>query len=405
MNKKQWDKKYEWQSITLLALCFGLVGLDRWMIAPLFPVMMKDLNLDYQDLGNIMGCLGLAWGFSALFAGRLSDKIGRKKVLIPSVIIFSLMTGLSGLAVGLYSLLFLRIMMGIAEGAFGPTSVALTAEASHPSRRGLNMGIQQSTFALLGIGLGPIIVTQLLNVVPSWHWVFLIMLIPGLILAYLLYKVIREPVHLTEVAKNKYGYKDVLQYKNIWVTMLCMCSVMTCIFVLGAIVPIYFTQYLQLDMLQMGFATSGIGFGAFAGQIIIPALSDYIGRKKACVIALVFAAILLYQFIGITNTSPLILFTLLFFIAFGANSTLCMMGGAIAVESVPKSLASTAVGLIIGVGEIFGGGVAPILAGWIAQSFGLQYTLWLAFAGLISCCIFSVFITETAPRKRSLSIA
>lgn len=141
-NKKQWDSQYEWKAVLLLALGFGLVGLDRWMIGPLYPLMMKDLNLDYQDLGNIMGILGLAWGASSLFAGRLADRIGRRKVLIPATILFSLMTGLTGVAMGLTSLLIIRFMMGVSEGAFGPTSVALTAEASKPSRRGLNMGIQ-----------------------------------------------------------------------------------------------------------------------------------------------------------------------------------------------------------------------------------------------------------------------
>src|SRR6266853_1350286 len=39
------DTSYEWKAVTLLGLGFGLVGLDRWIIAPLFPFMMKDLHL------------------------------------------------------------------------------------------------------------------------------------------------------------------------------------------------------------------------------------------------------------------------------------------------------------------------------------------------------------------------
>ncbi len=46
--------------------------------------------------------------------------------------------------------------MGIAEGAFCPTSFATTAEASKPSRIGFNQGLQQSMFALFGLGFGPI---------------------------------------------------------------------------------------------------------------------------------------------------------------------------------------------------------------------------------------------------------
>ncbi len=406
-NKKQWDSQYEWKAVLLLALGFGLVGLDRWMIGPLYPLMMKDLNLDYQDLGNIMGILGLAWGASSLFAGRLADRIGRRKVLIPATILFSLMTGLTGVAMGLTSLLIIRFMMGVSEGAFGPTSVALTAEASKPSRRGLNMGIQQSTFALLGIGLGPIIVTQMVQYLPSWHWVFVIMCLPGLLLAYFMHKVIREPKHLQETAleptANKpvvpqYSYKDLFKYRNILVGILCMCCVMTCVFILSAMSPVYFTNYLQLSVSQMGFVTSGIGFGAFAGQVIIPALSDRFGRKWVTILALVLASLLLYQFIQ-TPAQPFTLFLLLFFIAFGANSCLCMIGGTIAIESVPMALGSTAVGLIIGIGEIFGGGVAPMLAGWIAQNYGIQYTMYLALAGLLGCCFFALFFKETAPIK------
>src|ERR1035438_3368030 len=41
----RWDTSYEWKVVTLLGLGFGLVGLDRWIIAPLFPAMMKDLSL------------------------------------------------------------------------------------------------------------------------------------------------------------------------------------------------------------------------------------------------------------------------------------------------------------------------------------------------------------------------
>ena len=47
------DTSYEWKAVTLLGLGFGLVALDRWIIAPLFPFMMKDLGLGYQELGNI----------------------------------------------------------------------------------------------------------------------------------------------------------------------------------------------------------------------------------------------------------------------------------------------------------------------------------------------------------------
>jgi MFS family permease len=99
-NRSGWDLKYEWKAVLLLSFGFGLVGIDRFMIMPLFPVMMKDLHLDYQDLGHITGALALAWGVSALFMGSLSDRVGRRRVIVPAPIVFSLLAGTSGLATG-----------------------------------------------------------------------------------------------------------------------------------------------------------------------------------------------------------------------------------------------------------------------------------------------------------------
>ncbi|PWI11827.1 hypothetical protein DIZ27_03680 [Streptomyces sp. NWU339] len=160
MTTKEYDIRYERSAFLLLSLGFGLVGLDRWIISPLFPSMMKELGLDYQDLGNIIGVLGLAWGCSSLLMGGLSDRLGRRKVLVGSIVFFSVCSLLTGMVGGLVSLLLVRVVMGVTEGAFSPTAVAATAEASRPERRGLNMGIQQSTFALFGVGLGPDRVTR-----------------------------------------------------------------------------------------------------------------------------------------------------------------------------------------------------------------------------------------------------
>ena len=117
---KSWDSSYEWKAVLTLSLAFGLVGLDRFILPPLFPAMMKDLALNYQDLGNLVGALGIAWGVSAVVIGGLSDRLGRRKVLVPAVVIFSLLSVFSGMAqytlyfalggqiVGLMLSLFLR---------------------------------------------------------------------------------------------------------------------------------------------------------------------------------------------------------------------------------------------------------------------------------------------------------
>ena len=145
------DSSYEWKAVLIVSLAFGLVGLDRFVLPPLFPSMMGELHLTYQDLGNLVGILGIAWGVSAIFIGSISDRVGRRRVLVPAVVIFSLLSVLSGMATGLVSLLLIRAVMGVAEGAVAPTGVAVAVEASHPKRRGMNNGFFQCTIALFGL--------------------------------------------------------------------------------------------------------------------------------------------------------------------------------------------------------------------------------------------------------------
>ena len=63
-------------------------------------------------------------------------------------------------------------------------------------------------------------------------------------------------------------------------------------------------------------------------------------------------------------------------------------------------MVSTASGVIIGVGEIFGGGLALLVAGYIIAAFGIQYMLYLALGGLMLGAVLMTGLEETAPRKR-----
>jgi predicted MFS family arabinose efflux permease len=59
------------KSVAILALGFGLVGIDRFLISTMFPVIAKDLHLVYNDIGVITSALAFAWGLTALSMGNL----------------------------------------------------------------------------------------------------------------------------------------------------------------------------------------------------------------------------------------------------------------------------------------------------------------------------------------------
>ncbi len=395
------DTAYEWKAVALLTLGFGLVGLDRWIIAPMMPAIAADLHLNYAQSGYIIGLLGVSWGVFAMVAGGLSDRFGRKKVLLPAIIGFSLLSGLSGLATGFVGLMLIRLIMGVTEGAFCPTSFATTNDASHPSRRGFNLGLQQSTFPLFGLALGPILATQMLQIT-SWHWVFVLVAIPGLIVAALLAKVIREPHELgvkgASASHEHAKLSEVFKVRNVPLAMILLLCAMSGIFTLSALTPQYLTDYVKLSPTNMGFVVSAIGFGGFAGQVVLPGLSDLIGRKPTALIGFLGAATFVYLFAN-TGTSLGLLFFYLFVACFCNFGMLGLITGPIASEAAPRGLVSSTTGLIVGPGEIFGGGVAPAIAGFVAQSYGIQYMLVVALIGLSVGAVATLFLKETAPRR------
>jgi MFS family permease len=399
-----WDTAYEWKAVTLLGLGFGLVGLDRWIIATLLPLgMAADLGLNVQDGGNVIGALGLAWGVFAIFSGRLSDKIGHRKVLIPAILLFSLLSGLSGMTTGLMGLVLVRALMGAMEGSYCPTSFTAVAAASRPARRGFNQGLQQSGFALLGLGLGPIIATQLMRFVPSWHWVFWICALPGFVVGVLLYMVLREPAQtqggaLIGATQASGSWLSVLKSRNIVLGMLALFCAMSCVFVLSALVPTYLVEYLKLSPTQMGVVTSALGFGGFFGQFGVPGFSDVFGRKLVAIIGFVGSAVSLWMFMH-TGAEAVPLFIGLFVVSFFCLGNVALITGPIATEAAPLGLVSSAIGVVVGAGEIFGGGVAPSIAGFIGKNYGIENTLYVALTGVVLGIFVSLFLRETAPRK------
>lgn len=397
------DVRYEWRAILLLTLGFGLVGLDRFAINPLFPSMMEDLNLDYQDLGNISSFLSVAWGIAAAYMGQVSDRLGRRRVLIPAVIVFSCMAGFTGLVTGIASLLALRVVMGLAEGAFMPASIAATIEASKPSRRGFNFGLQQNGLAVVGLGLGPILATQLLVATGSWRWVFCIVAIPGLVLAYAMYKVIRDTqgtVGSAEAADipqaGKPSWKQAFGHRNVvlaCVILVCMAGAANIVI---AMTPSYLVDYLSVDSQRMGFIVSANGLGALIGGIALSALSDRLGRKPVMLCCGVVSALALWAFMA-SPAEPVRLFVFLAAFSGTLFSVIYINNGPLTVESVPASIASTAVGIVVGVGEIVGGGIAPSVAGFIAKTYGIQHVFSIALAVLAAAVVAILLIRE--PRK------
>jgi predicted MFS family arabinose efflux permease len=402
-NANGWDTRYEFKAVLMMSLAFGLVGLDRFILLPLLPAISADLGLNYTQGNALVSALAVAWGVAAIFAGNLSDHLGRRAVLVPSVALFSLMSVFSGMAGGLTALLLIRALMGVSEGAVASTGVAVTVEASHPKRRGMNNGFFQCSISFFGLAVAPILATQLLEHT-TWRNIFYIVGVPGLIVAVLLWMIVREPsaaptAQSAAAKAPRAPFWSMFKHRNIPLAMLALLCAMCGIFVISAMMSSYLTAYLKLPTTEMGFVMSAIGFGGVLGQLGVLTASDYIGRRPATLISFVVAAIALYLFIRTGADQPTMLFVTLFFASLFNFGALAILAGPIPAEAAPPGLVASAAGLVIGAGEIFGGGVAPVIGGALADAYSLKHALYLALGGQIVGIVFAVFLHETAPRK------
>ncbi|BBE34760.1 MFS transporter [Sphingosinicella microcystinivorans] len=383
----------EWKIVGLMALGFGLVGIYRFLISPLFPTIAKELNLNYSDIGTIAGALALAWGVAALVMGNLSDRIGRRKVLVGALILFSLLIGASGLATGLMGLVLVRVVMGVADGAFTPPSISATLEASPPKRHGLNIGIQQMMLPLCGLALAPWLVGLLLPHM-DWRWIFVLFSIPGFALAFAVWKLLPEASAPDQERNSFADWRVVLGYRNIKLLMVLMLCWLTCLVTTSALMPSYLIDFHGLNQAQMGSIMAAIGVGSTIGTLALPALSDITGRKPVMIGSTIGVAASLWM-LAHTGNDPTLLFLWLGAVHLFNNACITLTVGPICAETVPTSLMATATGVVIACGELGGGGLAPIIAGQVADRFGIEHILWLPLGAMGIALVMTLFLKET----------
>ena len=399
MSRQSPITRREVLGVAILSLGFGLVGIDRFLISTLYPTIAKDLHLGYGDIGTITGALAVAWGIAALLMGNLSDRIGQRTVLVASLVAFSLLIGASGLAAGLTGLVLVRIVMGFADGAFTPASIAATIQLSPPERHGRNVGFQQTMLVLFGLGLSPLLVGVLLRHGVDWRYIFSVFLIPGLIVAWQTWRIIPAKAAASSGLHSTLAdWGAVVRYRNIRLLMLGMLCWLTCLITTSAFLPSYLVGHLKLETSSMGAVMSAIGFGAMAGTLVLPALSDRIGRKPVMMIASV-GALAGLTVLGSLGASVSVLFACLFAIHFFNNALITLTVGPLAAETVPPRLMATASGVVIAAGELLGGGLAPIIGGQVAERFGIEHILRLPMVMMAVGVVLCVALRETHPDR------
>jgi MFS family permease len=402
------SKRYENTLVAILFFTWGTVFLDRTSQHYLAPFFGPEFHLTHQQIGLLGSAVAITWAISTLFFGALSDRIGRKPILVPAVFIFSLLSWLSGVAHNFEQLLLVRALLGIAEGPAWSIMTALIEESSAPTRRGRNIGIVVSAAALVGLAVAPVLTTQV-GARFGWRWAFFVSGVPGLLLGLLIWKFVKEPAKKIIPGSHSQPVKvrdflSILRYKNTWLCCVGAAGFLTWLFLNNIFAPLYITEVAHQAPTTAGFLLGASGLGSFFLALFFPTLSDRLGRKPVLLIMAVLCvavplALLVPQLyahpwtlaaiIGITNAGQ------------GIGALILVL---VPTESVPPQFAATAIGLTTLAAEIMGATVAPAIAGSVAQTHGLSATLWMSAGGAALVFAVTLFLKETHQAKAQQSV-
>jgi MFS family permease len=399
--------RYENVLLAVLFATFGFVFFDRLALNFLTPYFKDELGLNNAQIGLLGGIPALTWAIAGISVGYLSDRIDRRKpLLIGAIVTFTLFSALSGLVGGLASLLLFRALMGAAEGAVLPLSQPLMLHSSTPRRRGLNMGLLQGSSAgLLGGVLGPVVTVWLAESF-GWRTAFYATVIPGLVMAGLVLWLVRDlrirhPATgavggTTAPADTASGWGAVLRHRNIVVCLVIAVFFLTWFLTTQVFTPLYLVEVKGFGPGDVGFVLSGIGIAWVLWGALVPGISDRIGRKPTMIGFSAVAAVSPLAIMVID--SPGLLFGTLVLTYTGLGCFTLFMA-TIPAETVPPAVMATALGLIMGVGEIVGGFVAPALAGQLSDVFGLDAAMLMSAGAAAVVALLSLALTETAPAR------
>jgi MFS family permease len=397
--------RYEQRLVWVLGITFGFLFFDRNAAAFLMPFIARELSFTNQQVGLIASALSLTWAVSAALGGALSDRTGsRKPILLASTIAFSLCSFLSGLAGSFLALFAARLLMGLVEGPFMPVCQSLLAAESDPGRRGHNMGVMQNFGSnLLGSFAAPLVLVAIAGH-SSWRMAFFLAGIPGLLMAVLIARYVHEPRKAPPPADEAAAASSVSHLAILKVRNMILCVLMSIFMVswmvLGwAFLPLFYVKVRQLTPGEMSVLMSVLGLSAAFFSFVVPGLSDRLGRRP--VVALCNLLGVLVPLAVLYWHGSLYVLGALIFIGWAASGTFPLFMGTIPSETIPARYVATAMGLVVGVGEILGGVSAPALAGTAADHYGLTAPLLIQIACAVAGAMTALALKETAPQRVS----
>ena len=191
-NSSHLDKFGPRYVVFLLFLAYAFSFVDRQILSILFEPIKAEFDLSDTQLGFLGGiAFALTYSLLGVPLAMLADRRARKGIITASLAMFSIMTALCGAAGSFLTLALARIGVGIGEAGVNPSSQSMIADLFPKEKRSTPMAIV-SAGAPFGMLTG-LIGGSLVAATWGWRTAFLVVGLPGLLLAIIFWLTVREP--------------------------------------------------------------------------------------------------------------------------------------------------------------------------------------------------------------------
>lgn len=438
INDKPFSR-YQWMILILCFLTVALDGFDTAIIGFIATSLVQDWGIEKTSLGPVMSAALVGLAVGALTAGPLADRIGRKKVLVMSLILFGGFSLLTAFATSLPMLTLLRFLTGLGLGAAMPNAATLMSEYAPERKRALLVNLMFCGFPL-GSSLGGFVSAWL---IPHFGWQSVMVLggVMPLLLAVVLIVALPEsarfmvvqgyprqriaavlkriaPINLTESLGFTLSESGQVKAKSalgvIFSQRYLMGTLMLCLtYFMGLMIFYLLTSWLPLliretgaSIRQASLITALFPLGGGIGVLIIGWLMDRMNPHKVVAVGYLLTGLFVCA-IGYVYTHPILMAVTVFIAGTCMNGAQSSMP-ALAAGFYPTQGRATGVAWMLGLGR-FGGILGAMSGGVLMQmqlSFSTIFTL-LAIPALVAALALMIkhFSTRTPALPGSLNKA
>ena len=343
------------------------------IVAPIIPTIAENLSVESSRLGLLMTVYALAVGVVALITGPISDRFGRRKILIAGSGLMVVALGLHAFAESYETLLLVRTLAGAAGGILSGGAVSYVGDYFPVDRRGWASGMVMSGLAagqLAGIPAGTLLAEEL-----GFRAPFLAFAAVGFVAFLMILTKLPQPggengerIETLSIGSALRGYGDLLRRREVLAASAAYVMMFMGISLYVTFFPTWLEENLgftavMISILYIVGGSANILIGPRAGK-----LSDRIGRTDVIILSSVGVAIVMPLFTFVPIDIRWIVFPL-FFVTMGLVAARMSPMQALMTQLTGQNQRGAFMSLITSIGQI-GFAVGSALAAITLESLG-----------------------------------